>query len=254
MTGVADVYMILRHPGSTETKALVSAMLSEGFVPNLETFLNSFLMKVIACYKIYSMIKNTIELIYEDDQVNSDSLNVYPWTWNVTDAFYSLWLVKTSDDLIFSWKIIIDCLTFHSEELFSTFTILVNVLQLSMMVLILVYLPKRKRKKHDHQKFVVLSWKRTGSNLLSGILHKHPEILMHNELFNPIGILTYHPNSLTLDSGSQSKRWNYLGRDMWPSNFLDHIWSARYSDGSKIKQQSKAVGFKSFPDHWTDSR
>jgi len=42
-------------------------------------------------------------------------------------------------------------------------------------------------------RFVLLSWKRTGSNLLCGILHLHPEIIMHNELFNPIDIFTYHP-------------------------------------------------------------
>lgn len=110
------------------------------------------------------------------------------------------------------------------------------------------------RKKQDHQKFVVLSWKRTGSNLLCGILHNHPEILMHNELFNPIEIFTYHPDSLIIDSENQDKKWTFLGRDLWPSVFLEHIWTGRHVDGSKIKEKSKAIGFKSFPDHWTDSR
>ena len=50
----------------------------------------------------------------------------------------------------------------------------------------------------DATRFVVLSWKRTGSNLLCGILHLHPEITMHNELFNPIDIFTYHPSFLKI--------------------------------------------------------
>ncbi len=110
------------------------------------------------------------------------------------------------------------------------------------------------RKNNDHQKFVVLSWKRTGSNLLCGILHIHSEILMHNELFNPIDIFTYHPDSLVRDSETKDKRWNFLGRDLLPEVFLEHIWTARHICGSKIKEKSKAVGFKSFPDHWTDAR
>ena len=55
----------------------------------------------------------------------------------------------------------------------------------------------RKKKKPDElQKFVVLSWKQSGSNLLCGILHNHREIIMHNELFNPIDIFTYYPTAL----------------------------------------------------------
>ena len=51
-------------------------------------------------------------------------------------------------------------------------------------------------KTETTTRFVVLSWKRTGSNLLCGILHHHPQICMHNELFNPIDIFTYHPKAL----------------------------------------------------------
>ena len=36
------------------------------------------------------------------------------------------------------------------------------------------------KKPEDLDRFVLLSWKRSGSNLLSGILHLHPEIIMHN--------------------------------------------------------------------------
>jgi hypothetical protein len=112
---------------------------------------------------------------------------------------------------------------------------------------------QKRKKKEEQQKFVVLSWKRTGSNLLCGILHNHPEITMHNELFNPIDIFTYHPDSLLQNSESKDHRWTFLARDLWPAVFLEHIWTGCYADGSKIKKKSKTVGFKSFPDHWTDS-
>ncbi len=111
---------------------------------------------------------------------------------------------------------------------------------------------KRKKKPQDLQKFAVLSWKRSGSNLLCGILHSHPEIIMHNELFNPIDIFTYYPNALMRD-GSQEHKWNFLARDLWPQLFLEHIWPGKYVDGTRIKPRGKAVGFKSFPDHWKDA-
>ena len=110
-----------------------------------------------------------------------------------------------------------------------------------------------QKKKAGLQKFVVLSWKRCGSNLLCGIIHNHPEIIMHNELFNPIDIFTYHPTSLLRSEGPDS-RWNYLARDLWPKLFLEQILSGLHPDGSKIKAKGKAVGFKSFPDHWRDAR
>ena len=105
-------------------------------------------------------------------------------------------------------------------------------------------------QRYEHTRFVVLSWKRSGSNLLCGILHHHPEITMHNELFNPIDIFTYYPKILLRDT--EPERWTVLGRDLWPEAFLDHIWSGSYADGTKINKNSKAVGFKSFPDHWMD--
>ena len=40
-------------------------------------------------------------------------------------------------------------------------------------------------KPSPQTRFAVLSWKRTGSNMLCGILFNHPEVVMHNELFNP---------------------------------------------------------------------
>lgn len=102
--------------------------------------------------------------------------------------------------------------------------------------------------------FVVLAWKRTGSNLLCGILYHHPEIIMHNELFNTIDIFTYYPELL------DPKRWNVLTRDLHPEEFLQDLWSFTSStrvsaDGGTITTTvKKAIGFKSFPDHWSAVR
>ena len=110
---------------------------------------------------------------------------------------------------------------------------------------------QRKKKPEDLEKFVLLSWKCSGSNLLSGILHLHPEIIMHNELFNPIDIFTYHPRAL-FTGESHTDKWTYLARDLYPKDFLQRIWSGCCQDGTKIKPRGKTVGFKSFPDHWKD--
>lgn len=105
---------------------------------------------------------------------------------------------------------------------------------------------------HDFNRFVVLSWKRSGSNLLCGILFNHPEIAMHNELFNPIDIFTYYQNSLFRNE--ENDRWTPLGRNLYPEAFLEHIWTGRDISGELIKETTKAVGFKSFPDHWWEAR
>lgn len=57
------------------------------------------------------------------------------------------------------------------------------------------------------QPFVVLAYQRTGSNLLCGILHNHPEILMHNEVRLPL---------LTFQSGT-----NVAAKQMWLSRLSD---------------------------------
>lgn len=61
------------------------------------------------------------------------------------------------------------------------------------------------------QKFVVLAHQRTGSNLLCGILYQHPQIYMHNELFNDQRPMTYNPEPLA--------DWNFARRDAIPMNF-----------------------------------
>jgi LPS sulfotransferase NodH len=106
--------------------------------------------------------------------------------------------------------------------------------------------------RYEHNRFVVLSWKRTGSNLLCGILFNHPEIVMHNELFNPVDIFSYYNNSLVRTK--EGERWQTLGRDLYPEAFMEHIWTARDISGNLIKDGTKAVGFKSFPDHWWEPK
>jgi glycosyltransferase involved in cell wall biosynthesis/LPS sulfotransferase NodH len=108
-------------------------------------------------------------------------------------------------------------------------------------------------KKESTTCFVVLAWKRTGSNLLCGILYHHPEIIMHNELFNTIDIFTYYPELI------DSARWSVLTRDLFPEEFLDELWlsskpikKVTETIGSETISTSckKAIGFKSFPEHW----
>jgi len=111
---------------------------------------------------------------------------------------------------------------------------------------------------HNHHadeqtRFVVLSWKRTGSNLLCGMLHLHPDITMHNELFNPIDIFTYHPSFKCVEKNKPL--WTVMTRDLFPVDFLHFVWTGMHADMvTPIKPNSKAVGFKSFPEHWMDVR
>mmetsp|Transcript_17483 Transcript_17483/g.47688 ORF Transcript_17483/g.47688 Transcript_17483/m.47688 type:complete len:1004 (-) Transcript_17483:1972-4983(-) len=107
-------------------------------------------------------------------------------------------------------------------------------------------------QRYELTRFIVLSWKRTGSNLLCGILFNHPEIIMHNELFNPIDIFSYYQR--TLVRNEKGDRWNTLGRDLYPEAFLEHIWTGNDVSGDRIKAGSKACGFKSFPDHWWEAQ
>lgn len=105
---------------------------------------------------------------------------------------------------------------------------------------------------YEYNRFVVLSWKRTGSNFLCGILFNHPEIAMHNELFNPIDIFSYYQSSFVRNDGGD--RWTPQGRDLYGDAFLEHIWTGRNISGNPVKDDAKAVGFKSFPDHWWEAR
>jgi len=88
-------------------------------------------------------------------------------------------------------------------------------------------------------RFVVLSYQRCGTNLLCGRLHNHPDITMHNELFNELA-----PYSPVWRSGAFGP-WNVFERDRNPQGFLDEVLYPE--DELSLK---RAVGFKSFPEHW----
>lgn len=91
--------------------------------------------------------------------------------------------------------------------------------------------------------FVILTFQRTGSNLLCGKLHNHQEIIMHNELFNNAKIWTYQNENLLADP---TFHWDIISRDANPIAFLEDIFHRK-----SMKKDCKAVGFKLFPDHWT---
>lgn len=86
------------------------------------------------------------------------------------------------------------------------------------------------------QRFVILSAKRSGSNLLCTLLDSHPEVLCHHELFNPRGIFVakrLRDGALNLGSIEE--------RDADPIGFLNRAWYAGPAAG--------CVGFK-----WTQDR
>mmetsp|Transcript_2598 Transcript_2598/g.5938 ORF Transcript_2598/g.5938 Transcript_2598/m.5938 type:complete len:1000 (-) Transcript_2598:117-3116(-) len=97
------------------------------------------------------------------------------------------------------------------------------------------------------QPFVILTWQRTGSNLLCGILHNHQEVMMHNEVFHSKKIHTYHEKKL---SKNQDWKWNTQSRDAHPEEFISDLFN-RSPDLCAVKttKKYKAVGFKLFPEH-----
>jgi LPS sulfotransferase NodH len=122
-------------------------------------------------------------------------------------------------------------------------------------------LRERLRPAVPGTRFVVLTWRRTGSNLLCGMLHRHPEVTMHNELFNAVDICTYHPCAFRPADRAMNRDaaelWVPTKRDLCPEMFLEHVWSGRDAEGQVIKAAAAScnltVGFKSFPEHWRDS-
>mmetsp|Transcript_12999 Transcript_12999/g.30731 ORF Transcript_12999/g.30731 Transcript_12999/m.30731 type:complete len:955 (-) Transcript_12999:28-2892(-) len=101
----------------------------------------------------------------------------------------------------------------------------------------------RERKPTDPlERFIVLCWRRTGSNWLCGVLHGHPEILMHNELFNESDIHTYHRKDLV------DGKWTYEQRDTHPGRFLRDM----FHNVVDPRGLMRTVGFKSFPEHYWD--
>ncbi len=86
------------------------------------------------------------------------------------------------------------------------------------------------------RRFVLLSAKRSGSNLLCTLLGSHPDVLCHHEVFNPRGIFYALPlRDGSLDLGSMEER------DEDPLGFLERVWDAHGG--------ARAVGFK-----WTEGQ
>lgn len=96
----------------------------------------------------------------------------------------------------------------------------------------------------DAQPFVVLAFQRTGSNLLCGKLHNHPEVVMHNEVLNNAKIWTYQNEDVRADT---TWRWDICSRDANPLAFFDDLFHRK----PLTKKGWRAVGFKLFPDHFT---
>ena len=88
--------------------------------------------------------------------------------------------------------------------------------------------------------FIVLATQRTGSNMLCGYLDSHKEILMHNELFNEVGI--FSPKKDILQSEINPLQY----RDSQPTKFLQKAYNLNNFN-------QKAVGFKLFPEHMNKS-
>ena len=68
-------------------------------------------------------------------------------------------------------------------------------------------------------RFVVLAWQRTGSNLLCGLLHNHPDVFMHNEIFHSRAIHTYHTDRL------EEWGWTVARRDADRKAFTSSVFA-----------------------------
>jgi glycosyltransferase involved in cell wall biosynthesis len=73
------------------------------------------------------------------------------------------------------------------------------------------------------------------------MLYSHPEILMHNEVFNENCVHAYYKEDF------QRHHWDYENRDVDPDGFVDFIYDDRHF--SK-ETKPKAIGYKSFPNHY----
>jgi LPS sulfotransferase NodH len=85
------------------------------------------------------------------------------------------------------------------------------------------------------QRFVILSARRSGSNLLCTLIDSHPDALCHHELFNPRGIFT------ALDLRDTATPLHDIAtRERDPVAYLAQVW--RYARGNAC------VGFKMTPE------
>lgn len=129
-------------------------------------------------------------------------------------------------------------------------------------------LQKRSQSRYEHEvqklraevnhqsdaipeRFVIFNFPRSGSNLLCTMLNQHPEILCHQEVFNPLKIYYSKDFHLLFDKDESTIQDDFfdgkagLGskrqRDFKPEHFVTQLW--RYSYGAS------AVGFNLFPTH-----
>ena len=69
------------------------------------------------------------------------------------------------------------------------------------------------------QRFIILAAQRTGSNMLCTLLHSHPDVLCHHEIFNPDKIITALPlRDTEFSLGSMEER------KADPIEFMDRVW------------------------------
>lgn len=85
------------------------------------------------------------------------------------------------------------------------------------------------------RRFVILSARRSGSNLLCTLIDSHPDALCHHELFNPHGIFT----ALDLRD-TPTPLHDIAARERDPAAYLAQVW--RYARGHAC------VGFKMTPE------
>jgi hypothetical protein len=102
------------------------------------------------------------------------------------------------------------------------------------------------------QPFVVLAYQRTGSNLLCGRLHNHAAVAMHNEVFNAARAWTYLDEDVRADP---TWRWDIFSRDADPLGFLVDLYTRQPASKQRLHHAAggRAVGFKLFPEHWTEA-
>lgn len=89
------------------------------------------------------------------------------------------------------------------------------------------------------RRFVILSARRSGSNLLCTLIDSHPDALCHHELFNPRGIFT----ALDLRD-TPTPLHDIAARERDPVAYLARVW--RYARGHAC------VGFKMTPEQHPD--
>ncbi len=108
-----------------------------------------------------------------------------------------------------------------------------------------------KLNQHLPSRFIIFNFPRSGSNFLCTMLNNHPDIICHNEIFNPKKIFYSKDFHELYSAGKSISREDLvrgkigLGskreRNYSPEKFLMKIWHYNYGNN--------AVGFNLFPTH-----